>query len=272
MHDIDTLTLNFQPEISGRRFGEGEFNAFDYLDSVGELLPDQAQRAMVILNDVLDHIDYTLCDQKKLPRPDVAIKLDLALNIGGYFRPGADYIVINPLALLYGTTEEVFRILQHEINHYSGILDESATDLLAELQMEERRLDSDTNAGYPEQITLLKRNLPNNISTKEIVSLITNDDQETLCNFIEKILIDRLINNRGYMGPEAYRKAILGEWHIIQELFPRLLNTLFAPERGLHKNADNVLPSTEVWNILWDRFERKCLNSELNGATVAKES
>lgn len=256
----------------------GEFDAFDFLEHLagpeGSRHEELATEAMRRLNSLLDRVDYSHCKEQGLAKPRIITKLGLPLNIGGYFQPGTDYVVVNPIALLYRSEAEVFRIIQHETNHYAGIMDESTTDLLALLQMQEAGYSTDVSPGYHELVQLLSENLQSGITAGELIDLITDDDLDTLCNFIDAIFITKIVEKKGYIDFAEIRELIQNNWKLIQELFPRLLNSLFMPMKGVHDHANNTHLDEETWGMIEDKYLTQCLKKELrgDGRTLAKES
>lgn len=269
--ELGLLNINSidQPDLVS-----GEIDVIGFLEQVEEIYPFlNINIAKWKLQAILNRINYKHCRAKNLPNPRIMTKRGIPMNVGGYFQPGTDYIVINPITLLYGSEADCFRILQHETNHYAGIEDESTTDLLAVLQMEEEGYRTEGKTGYAELVDSLRENL-GEITSDQLLELIEEDDLATLGNFIEAIFIDKIIAEKGCVGFAEIRELITGKWALMQKLFPRLLNSLFSPMKGVHDHADNTHMDEAAWKNIERRYFTRCIEAELlgDGHTLAHES
>lgn len=195
-------------------------------------------------------------------KPQVFIDPSLPPNVGGYVDPEVpQVIVMNPIVLLQGDPSELFRVNQHEAIHDGEIYEESITDLLAVLFMEEKGYDPDTRAGYHDLVTELRDRLTYDMTSQDLLDLIVaGDDTATLMNFIDKIFIEPMVNLEKPVPFLDIKNKIHAGWRVMERLFPRLLNSVLRPHAGMHDEAKGLSLRNEHWDMLMEKYTMNFLS------------
>jgi hypothetical protein len=200
----------------------------------------------------------------------IVIDLSLPANIGGYYLAADDtteVIGLHPLAVLFGTKESLIHILKHELTHAgvglnaqdANVMDESLTDLITQQFMAEQNIPDKFRSGYQELVRLISQHL-GHLSAAELLAVVEADPLQTLANLLAAMFVQPICQaaTPGMLTEDSIRFQLRRHWRLVQLLFPRLLNEIAAPYKGLHDQTEADL-SPVIWQTVAGRIAEQIL-------------
>lgn len=150
-------------------------------------------------------------------------------NHGAAYYPSEHRITVNRLHL--NKPQAVLaRFVKHELLHAIGLEDESVTDYIAQYI----NGDDGVRSGYKGLVAQLNE-VAGHIPVQELMMEYAADDVETLANLTYRIFVQERVD--GFVDGSQLEQILQRALPMINLLFPRLVNRIFAPDRDLHADA-----------------------------------
>lgn len=213
-------------------------DAFSFIESISPSRADQ-------LKAMLNRADFSFSGK-------IIVDLTMPMYIGGYYSPSDHVIALNPMLALTGSLKSIAHVFVHEGLHSEGIMDESLTELLTKLKMQEVFGGSEFQSGYDGMVEKTKE-LMGEMSFTEVRELIERGDLQTFENLLEVILIQPALHSLEDLNDlsfESIESGLQSKWSELQELFPRMMNSIANNNRGLHDEAGLEARQFDLTNLL----------------------
>lgn len=237
------LSEAFTAETSISRFPTPE----DFFAYLGLFNPKLYQEIAEKFNRCLSNLQ--LIDGIDKP-PQILIDPSLAGSfVGGYFNDQQpDTVFINPDILLSGDESLLMHVLQHETYHYCGVYEESITDYLTTLTLQENGY-SQVHTGYDHLVSEMDNQLK--IGNPDMLKRLINLDNPliTLTNFFDHLFVAPRF--QALDSPQAIFDILRQNWRLVRVLFPRLLNEITKSSRSLADQETDVQPEHELMRQIY---------------------
>jgi hypothetical protein len=187
--------------------------------------------------------------------------------IGGYYYKGV--IALNPWLLLYGKEQDIAHVLFHEGLH-AGVFtngievdDESFVETMTKKRMEEIYGTTGMKTGYDNLVDDFQEHF-GNMSFNDLSTLVENGDEQTFDNLLEILVVNESLETGDIneLGWESIEKKLKKAWGILQELFPRMINSVAGRNVGPHAGTNVELHHIKLDGLLENAAEKILQNNK----------
>jgi len=240
--------LESQNSIEAMFFGEKKEVFNFYHQKPEEFLKLFAPNKLRRLKNALNKIKFKF-------KGTFIVDLTMPMNTGGYFAPGHDLIALNPMLLLYGSEEEIAHVLFHEGLHAgiytdTPVMDESVTETLTKKKMAELYGSAKFKSGYDGMVKEISQFF-GDMSFEQMSDLIEGGDKQSFDNLLDVIVVQPSINDGlETLSWEEIQKKLAKSWKWLQQMFPRMMNSIAGKNVGLHSGSNVSLHNFELEGVL----------------------
>jgi len=213
-------------------------------------------------------------------RKRIVIDPSMPASAGGYYTDNElspniaanqDYLALSPLVFFWDKGM-LARVLIHELIHgganpdsQAKSFEESITDTVA-AATSERLGYPQAQTGYQDLIKDLAQYL-DGVTTAELLAAITSDPKQSILNLLKLLFLKLNVtaSNWAQLSDASLENRLVRGLNSLRNLLPRLLNSAYNPEAGLHDQAGGNIYMQEVYDDLTKEMPLLASEVEIQG-------